>query len=41
MFNEKDYSTKVFGLQEIIIETIEENNEITEISVRMERKTHN
>ena len=40
MFNEKDYSTKLLGLQEVIIENIEENNGTIEISVRMERKTH-
>jgi len=40
MFNEKDYSTKLLGLQGVIIENIEENNGTIEISVRMERKTH-
>ena len=40
MFNNKDYSTKLLGLQGVIIENIEENNITIEVEVSLERKTH-
>ena len=40
MFNNKDYSTKLLGLQGVIIENIEENNGTIEVAVSLERKTH-
>ena len=40
MFNIKDYSTKLLGLQGVIVENIEENNETIEITISIERKLH-
>lgn len=40
MFNGKDYSTKLLGLQGVIIENIEEKNGTIEIMVSLERKKH-
>ena len=40
MFNNKDYSTKLHGLQGVIIENIEEKNGTIEVAVSLERKTH-
>lgn len=40
MFNDKDYNTKLLGLQGIIIENIEEKNRTITISVSIERKIH-
>ena len=38
MFNNKDYSTKLLGLQGVIIENIEENNGTIEVSVSYNSK---
>ncbi|MBE6890796.1 MAG: hypothetical protein E7481_02095 [Ruminococcaceae bacterium] len=40
MFNNKDYSTKLLGLQGVIIENIEEKNGTIEVAVSLERKMH-
>ena len=40
MFNNKDYSTKLLGLQGVIIENIEEKNGTIEVAVSLERKIH-
>ena len=40
MFNDKDYSTKLLGLQGVIIENIEEKNRTITIMVSIERKIH-
>ena len=40
MFNNKNYSTKLLGLQGVIIENIEEKNGTIEVAVSLERKTH-
>ena len=40
MFNNKDYSTKLLGLQGVIIENIEEKNGTIEVAVSLEMKIH-
>lgn len=40
MFNDKDYSIKLLGLQGVIIENIEEKDRTITIAVSMERKIH-
>ena len=40
IFNNKDYSTKLLGLQGVIIENIEEKNGTIEVAVSLERKMH-